>query len=68
MLVQTERTVITFANAITLVTELVNKVSGTEVADTINGSVISRTVMSDMVASEFNKRFATYTNQSVGAR
>lgn len=68
MLVQTERTVITFANAITLVTELVNKVSGTEVADTINGSVISRTVMSDMVASEFNKRFATYTNQSVGAK
>jgi len=68
MLVQSERTVMTFANAITLVTELVNKVSGTEIADTINGSVISRTILSDMIASEFNKRFATYTNQPVGAK
>jgi hypothetical protein len=63
MLIQSEQTVVTLANAITLSTAIIIQVSGTEVADTLNGSVISRATMDQLVASRLAKNVSMYTNQ-----
>ena len=61
---KSEKTVTTLANAIVLATAIISEVAGNEVADTINGSVVSRAAVDDMVASYFANRLSTYTSQS----
>lgn len=64
MLEQSEKTVTTLSNAISLVTAIVMHVSGSEVADTLNGSAVSRATMDDIVASRMARAFSGYTSQS----
>lgn len=61
---ESEKTVMTLSNAIALSTELIREVAGTEVSDTLNGNVLSRTMVDDIVASNINRHFATYTQSA----
>lgn len=63
MLIQSERTVLTLSNAIALASSIIQEVAGHEVADTLNGSVVSKDTLDNMIASQINKNFSNYTRQ-----
>lgn len=61
---QSESTVMALANAIELSTEIISEVAGNEVSDMLNGSVVSRASMNNIVASRLARNFSTYLGQS----
>ncbi len=50
-----EHTVITVSNAIELAAQVLNRVAGEEVADTINGTKINQSALHEIVSSQINK-------------
>ena len=65
MMIQSRSTVVTLANAISLSTGIVKEISGTEVANTLNGSRLSRAALSDLISSRIHANFSNYTNKAV---
>lgn len=61
---QSETTVMTLANAMALTVAIVDRVSGTEVSETIGGQLVSRDALTDIVASRIGKNFSTYLAQT----
>ena len=61
---QSENTVMALANAIELATEIISEVAGNEVSDMLNGSVVSRASMNNIVSSRLARNFSTYLSQS----
>ena len=55
MKLESERTLVTVANAICLVTAVMKEVAGDTVSDQLNGSAVSDETYSTLVASEINK-------------
>jgi len=55
MKLASERTLVTVANAICLVTAVMKEVAGDTVADKLNGSAVSDETYATLVASEINK-------------
>lgn len=55
MKLESERTLVTVANAICLVTEIMKEVAGVEVADRLSGSALTDETYSALIASEINK-------------
>lgn len=55
MKLESERTLVTVANAICLVTETIKEVAGVDVADRLGGAAISDETYATLVASEINK-------------
>lgn len=53
---QSKETVLVLANAITLVTGIVSHLSGSQIANTLSGSRVTQSAMSDLVASHLQKR------------
>ncbi|MDD2879803.1 MAG: hypothetical protein PHQ58_05155 [Rhodoferax sp.] len=64
MLKQSEKTVLTLANAISLATNIVHQVSGNEVANTLNGSVVNKAAMGELIASRVHSNFSNFTKQA----
>jgi hypothetical protein len=65
MLLQSEKTVLTLSNAIALSAGIVNEIAGNEIANTVNGVVMKPAVLRDMIGSQINKNFSSYTAQGV---
>lgn len=63
MHIRSEKTVLAVSNAITLVSSIVAEIAGEEVANTINGSEVTRAAMHDIIGSQINKHFSDFTNQ-----
>lgn len=59
MKLQSERTLVTVANAICLVTETVKEIAGVDVADRLSGSPLTDETYAALVASEINKNLIT---------
>lgn len=57
---QSETTLVTLANAAELVRHVVQGVVGNEVADTMNGSPLTRQVIYDFAQSEFQTAIAKF--------
>jgi len=57
---QSETTLVTLANAAELVRHIVQGIVGNEVADTLNGSPLTRQVIYDFAQSEFQSSVAKY--------
>lgn len=55
MKLESERTLVTVANAICLVTEVIKEVAGVDVADRLSGAAITDEAYATLVASEINK-------------
>jgi hypothetical protein len=55
MKLESERTLVTVANAICLVTEIIKEVAGVDVADRLQGAAITDETYATLVASEINK-------------
>lgn len=62
-----QQTVVTASVAITLVTDIVQHVSGQEYTDMLRGSVVSRNVLGQMVAASLARRMSSITSQPVKA-
>ena len=57
---QSETTLVTLANAAELVRTVVQEIVGNEVADTLNGSPLTRAVLYDFAQTEFQAATAKY--------
>ena len=55
MKLESERTLVTVANAICLVTEVIKEVAGVDVADRLSGAPLTDETYAALVASEINK-------------
>ncbi len=55
MKLESERTLVTVANAICLVTAVMKEVAGDTVSDKLNGSAVSDETYATLVVSEINK-------------
>lgn len=66
MFTKSKDTVLAVANATELATAVVHKVIGNEVSNTINGSVINRKGLSDIITMRIQSNFAKYSK--VGAQ
>lgn len=64
MLKQSEKTVLTLANAIALATSIVHQVSGNEVANTLNGAIVNKAAMGELIASRVHANFSNFTNKA----
>lgn len=64
MLKQSEKTVLTIANAVALATAVVHQISGNEVANTLNGTVVNKAAMGELIASRVHANFSHYTNKA----
>lgn len=64
MKVQSEQTVLGLATAIELSARIVAEVSGTDIADTINGSVVGSSEMRQMVGSIITRELSTFTKSN----
>ena len=62
---QSQSTVMTLANAVVLTTGIVKEISGTEVANTLNGSRLSRAALASLVCSRIHANFSNYTSREV---
>jgi hypothetical protein len=60
-----QQTVVTASVAITLITDIVQHVSGQEYTDMLRGSVVSRNVLGQMVAASLARRMSHITSQPV---
>lgn len=60
-LIQSEKTVVTLANAGELVANIARGVLGNEVADTIGGSPVTRDTIYDMAMTQAQAATAPYT-------
>ena len=58
MHVKSKETVMSAANAISVVTGIIHELVGKEVGNTINGNTASREAISQLVASRLQSRFA----------
>ena len=67
MKVQSEQSVLNLATAIELTSRIVAEVSGTDIADTVNGSVVGSTEMRQMVGSIVTRELAIYTSANKAA-
>lgn len=65
MHLKSERTVLTVSNAICLTTAIIEKIAGNEIANTLNGSALTRAALHDIVGSQINKNFSNFTGQGV---
>jgi len=65
MHLKSERTVLTVSNAICLTTAIIEKIAGNEIANTLNGSELTRAALHDIVGSQINKNFSNFTSQGV---
>ena len=66
MLTQSKSTVNTVANAIALSTAIVQRLAGNEVANTLDGHPVNRSMLDALIASRINAQFST-TNARKGA-
>jgi hypothetical protein len=64
MLLQSKTTVSVLANGAALATGIVKEISGSEVANTLNGSGLSRAALSSLICSRIHLNFAKYTQGS----
>ena len=55
MKLQSERTVVTVASAIALVSAVIKEIAGNEVADTLEGNFVTDEIYSQLISSEINK-------------
>lgn len=55
MKLESERTLVTLANGICLVSSVIKEIAGTDIADQIGGTPVSDDMYSALIASEFNK-------------
>jgi len=62
---KSERTVLTVSNAICLASAIIEKIAGNEIANTLNGSELSRAALHDIIGSQINKNFSNFTSQGV---
>lgn len=60
---QSERTLVTLANASELVVNLSRAIIGNEVADTFNGEVLTNEVIHDLAQSSFQKSLSKYVGR-----
>lgn len=67
MKTQSKSTVLCIANATTLVAGIVNQICGNEIANTLNGEIVSKPAMAEMVASQIHANFSTFTKQGVAS-
>ena len=58
-----ERTVNTVSNAIALTSAIIQELAGNEIANTLNGSEVTRAALHDIIGSQINKNFSNFTNQ-----
>ena len=58
-------TVLALANATAVATGIVHHISGKGVADTLNGSKVSRSVLAGLIASRIHARFSNHTSKAV---
>jgi hypothetical protein len=65
MHIKSEKTVITLANAITLASAILSEVAGNEVSDTLEGEVVKKAAMHDLVASHMAANFSKYLVKGV---
>ncbi len=65
MHLKSERTVLTVSNAICLASAIIEKIAGNEIANTLNGSELSRAALHDIIGSQINKNFSNFTSQGV---
>lgn len=67
MHMQSENTVLTISNAIALTTNVIQELSGNEIANTLDGSELSSAALHGIIGSQINKNFSNYTSQKVNA-
>ena len=62
---QSKSTVQVIANAAALISGIVQEVSGHEVANSLNGSPLSRAALASLISSRIHKNFSNYTQREV---
>ena len=65
MKLASQQTVVTASVAISLTTDIVQHVSGQEFTDMLRGSVVSRSVLDQMIAASFARKMSSITSQPV---
>jgi hypothetical protein len=65
MFTKSKDTVLSVANAAELATAVVHKVIGNEVSNTINGSVVNRKSLSDIITMRIQSNFAKFSKAGV---
>lgn len=58
-------TVLSLANANALATGIVHQISGTQVANTLNGAKASRVLLANLIASRIHANFAQHTSKAI---
>lgn len=61
---QSERTLVTLANASELVNNVAHNIMGNEVADTFGGSPLTRSVLYSLAQTQFQAAFSKYSNSN----
>jgi hypothetical protein len=57
----TKNTIKSVANATELATSIIHKLMGNEISNSINGSIINRTALADIVSLRIQSRFSKFT-------
>jgi hypothetical protein len=65
MKIHSKNTVITVANATALAAGIIKELSGKEIANTLNGAVVSKAGFEDLIASRIHANFSTFTQKAV---
>lgn len=64
MQIKSKKSVIALANAITLATGVLHRISGKEVSANLSGQRASREVLAGLIASRINANFSKHTGKT----